>query len=62
MDNFISEDELALLGMLDGGSLDGELSTSVPTGEPVIPPAVKPPEKIMSQADIDALLASLGQG
>ena len=63
MDNLISDDELAALGL----SLDDEVVSSSPTPAPSASsstpaqpePAGQPVEKVMSQAEIDALIASM---
>jgi hypothetical protein len=61
MDNMISDDELAALGL----ELDDLLSSSdsveaMPAPAPAAPAASA--DKVMSQADIDALIASMNMG
>jgi hypothetical protein len=57
MDNMISDDELAALGL----ELDDLLSSSdSASAAPAAPAATA--DKVMSQADIDALIASMNMG
>lgn len=60
MDNSISDDELAALGLFFEEDVSASPAESAPTFRAAEPPKpVKPVEKVMSQADIDALIASM---
>ncbi len=59
MDNMISDDELAALGLELDDMLFSSDATDTPAAAAVPAAPSAPADKVMSQADIDALIAAM---